>query len=354
MDETIAIQPEEPREDGERVNQFSPYWIDYIKKAGYQVKIVDVWSRNILRELEGCHGLMWRWYHYGGHSILADRLLPVVERVLGIPVFPDQKTCWHYDDKAAQAFLFQAYDIPHPPTYLFFRYEDAIDWVTREAVYPLVLKLASGAGSTNVIKILNINQATQWIYKLFFRGVQSLSPPGTCRKRLIDVSRFAIQTFKSGWPKILYDGVYTIHKGYALFQKFLSSNSCDTRITVVGNRAFAYRRYVRPNDFRASGSGLLDYDIKYIDERFVRIAFEVVKKLGMQSCAIDGIFDGESPVITEISYTYVHELVYNCPGFWSLEGSPSEGKLIWHEGHVWPAEAQAADFLERIKMRYNI
>lgn len=31
----------------------------------------------------------------------------------------------------------------------------------------------------------------------------------------------------------------------------------DTRVTVIGHCAFGYRRYNRPGDFRASGSGRL-------------------------------------------------------------------------------------------------
>ena len=33
------------------------------------------------------------------------RLLPVIEKELGLVVYPDQNTCWHYDDKIAQYYL---------------------------------------------------------------------------------------------------------------------------------------------------------------------------------------------------------------------------------------------------------
>src|ERR1041385_1478455 len=77
------------------------------------------------------------------------------------------------------------------------------------------------------------------------------------------------------------------HKNYVYFQKFLPGNNYDTRITVIGDRAFGFRRYTRDNDFRSSGSGRLDYDIRGIDEECLRVAFEISKKMGFQSMAYD-------------------------------------------------------------------
>lgn len=50
-------------------------------------------------------------------------------------------------------------------------------------------------------------------------------------------------------------------KKYILFQEYLPDNEFDTRVTVIGNRAFAFRRFNRKKDFKASGSGEIDYDI---------------------------------------------------------------------------------------------
>ena len=51
---------------------------------------------------------------------IARRLLPVIERELGLTVYPDQNTCWHYDDKIAQAHLFKVAGIPAPETWVWF------------------------------------------------------------------------------------------------------------------------------------------------------------------------------------------------------------------------------------------
>jgi glutathione synthase/RimK-type ligase-like ATP-grasp enzyme len=43
-------------------------------------------------------------------------------------------------------------------------------------------------------------------------------------------------------------------------QKFIKNNDGDYRVTVIGGKfAYSFKRLNRPNDFRASGSGRIDY-----------------------------------------------------------------------------------------------
>jgi hypothetical protein len=129
------------------------------------------------------------------------------------------------------------------------------------------------------------------------------------------------------------------HKNYVLFQRFLPGNNFDTRVTVIGDRAFAFRRMVRDDDFRASGSGRIDYDSTKIDPRCLEIAFATSRKMGFQSMAYDFLRneDGE-PEFCEVSYTYVSSAVHNCPGYWDT-------RLNWHEGHYWPEHLHLIDAL---------
>jgi glutathione synthase/RimK-type ligase-like ATP-grasp enzyme len=133
-------------------------------------------------------------------------------------------------------------------------------------------------------------------------------------------------------------------KNHALFQEFVAGNDFDTRVTVIGDRAFAFRRFNRPGDFRASGSGNIDHDPAGIDPRCLSIAFHAARKLGAQSMAFDFLFRGEQkePVVGEISYCYADWAVERCPGHW-------DSALNWHAGHLWPEEAHVEDFLRRIQ-----
>ncbi|PLX78343.1 MAG: hypothetical protein C0616_14725, partial [Desulfuromonas sp.] len=137
------------------------------------------------------------------------------------------------------------------------------------------------------------------------------------------------------------------HKGYALFQEFLEGNPYDTRVTVIGERAFGFRRFNRPNDFRASGSGKIDYTPDEIAPEFIRLAFDTARRLRSQSCAIDGLWRGSQPVVGEVTYTYTSWAVHECPGYW-------DENLDWHAGNLWPEEAQAQDFIARLENRYDV
>lgn len=330
----IALQPDDYGPN----DASSPIWSRLLQKAGHEVRKVDVYRADILHQLRGCHGFMWRHAHIPHMRQVAKRLLPVIENVLGLTVYPDQLTCWHYDDKIAQAYLFEATGIPAPATWPWFEREAALEWA-ETAAYPLVLKLWAGAGSTNVRLIRDRAEASHWIERLFGAGVASLEPrtPAFGKRLALCKRAFLMGELESPWE---------LHKGYALFQEFLAGNLFDTRITVIGDRAFGFRRFNRENDFRASGSGKIDHDPKGISPEFVRLAFEVADRLQTQSCAIDGLWRGKTPVVGEISYTYASWAVHDCPGHW-------DSALNWHSGQMWPEEAQVSDFLARLKAKYG-
>jgi glutathione synthase/RimK-type ligase-like ATP-grasp enzyme len=267
---------------------------------------------------------------------IARRLLPVIEGQLGLTVYPDQKTCWHYDDKIAQAYLLRAAGIPTPRSWVWFDREQAVAWA-RQAGYPLVLKLASGAGSRNIRLVNSVDEAIGWIELLFVAGVPCLDrqwhlPPGW--DRLSSGTRLLLK----GDPP---DPPWELNKDYVLFQEFLPGNDFDTRVTIIGDRAFGFRRFNRPGDFRASGSGDIDWDPEKVSSDFIHLAFKVASLLGLQSCAVDGLRRHGEAVVGEISYAFASWAVEACPGHW-------DSKLDWHPGRMWPEEAQVADFLSRL------
>jgi hypothetical protein len=128
-------------------------------------------------------------------------------------------------------------------------------------------------------------------------------------------------------------------RGYVYFQEFVPDNRFDTRVTVIGERAFAFTRGVRPGDFRASGSGNLDYDHGRIDRRAVERAFAIAQRLRLQSAAFDFVItpSGE-PLIVEVSYSYLAHAVHQCGGYF-------DPAFVFHPGAVWPQDAILDDML---------
>jgi hypothetical protein len=262
-------------------------------------------------------------------------------------VFPDYPTSWHYDDKAAQKYLLEAAGIPIPNTWVWWTKPDALAFA-RSATYPLVLKLSGGASSQNVQLVEDQQAAEGWIHRMFGEGAFSLAPRYRPSLRTPDGWRTILNFILRGEhsdPGFWYD----LNKNYILFQEFLPHNAFDTRVMVVGARAFGYRRFNRPNDFRASGNSNYDIDPAGIDPELIRIAFKVARQLGLSVVAIDGLRRGPQWVVGEISYSYIGPRIWECPGHWELEGDPGSGELNWVEGQEWPESGILDDFIERIR-----
>ena len=337
-----------------RPTDFSGRWAQAVADHGAQVKWLDLLGPEPLQQVADCAGVMWHWAHYPSEVRWAALpILRVIEEHLQIPVFPDLATCWHFDDKIAQAYLLAALDIPHPKTWVFWRKADALAWCP-EVQYPVVTKLSGGAGSQNIRLLRSAAEARTYIERCFSGAgivVRPNLPSGIWGRpwaRLKRTARRMLQVIPyvlaNRFPALPDQTFWMPHKNYALFQEFLPHNEYDTRVTVIGDRAFAFRRLNRPGDFRASGSGRLDHDPGTVDLRCVEAAFSFVRKLGTQSLAFDFLFHGETrtPVVGEISYAYADWAVEQCPGHW-------DAGLRWHAGRLWPEEAQVEDFLVRVQ-----
>jgi len=103
----------------------------------------------------------------------------------------------------------------------------------------------------------------------------------------------------------------------------------------------------RTGDFRASGSGVIDWNPELIDPGAIRLAFKVAEQLQTDSLAIDILYKGTVPVVAEISYTYASWAVAKCPGHW-VHTRESIEKLSWVHGSLRPEDAIFEDFLHKI------
>lgn len=323
-------------------NLFDEKWPEFLENRGIEVVKLDLKRNDILKEIELCDGVMWHFHHSPLDKQVAPKILDTIESVYEIPVWPNYKTRWHFDEKVSQYYLLKALKVPAIKTWVFWDKIEAINFLKSEAKFPLVYKMSVGAGSSNVLKINNYEEAEKIVCVMFDEGiipysVNEYAKKYTLRNRLGDLYRILFKKRKKQIP-----AYYHIQKDYIYFQEFLANNDNDIRITIIGNRAFGYIRFNREGDFRASGSGKFDLNPNVIPLKAVEIAFDVSKRMNFQSMAYDFLLtdDGE-PVICEISYGYADWAVFDCPGHW-------DENLVWHEGHMWPEEAQVEDFIEEI------
>lgn len=328
-----------------REGSFSDRWIAYCEQQHIPYKVVDCLGSDIIKQLSSSCALLWHWVHGDPREQLMARDLITAVEAMGIKVFPSTSTCWHFDNKIAQKYLLEAIGAPLVPTYVFYDLEEAFCWIDR-ASFPKVFKLRKGAGSSNVKLVHNAAEARALAERAFSSGFSPVPHYGrdalkryrAARRRsdLLNVVKripqvlVKIQNLKKMMGR---------EKGYVYFQDFIPGNDFDIRVTIVGDRAFAYTRNVRPGDFRASGSGDVVYDTSRINRKCVEIAFDVTRKVGSQSMAFDFVLgEQQQPFILEVSYCYISQLVHSCPGHW-------DGRLNWCEGAMWPQDAILIDLL---------
>jgi glutathione synthase/RimK-type ligase-like ATP-grasp enzyme len=332
----VAIHPRE--------GSFSDRWIAYCAEHGIPHKVVNAYDSDILAHLRGADVFLWHWSHGAPHDLMMARHVITAAEMMGLKVFPNTATCWHFDDKIAQKYLLEAVGAPLVPTYVFYDREAALRW-TRTTTFPKVFKLRRGAGAINVRLASSAAEAQHLIHRAFGKGFKASAgylANADVRYRRAVRNRDLLGALKR-LPRTLLSirresRFMSRERGYAYFQEFIPGNTFDTRITVIGERAFGFTRDVRPNDFRASGSGRIDYDLARIDPRCVTTAFDIARRIVAQSVAFDFLTGPEGPCITEISFGYQAKAVYDCPGQWD------RGRQ-WHEGHLWPEHAILEDLL---------
>lgn len=314
---------------------FHPRWVNYCKTNDIPYKLVDCHKTDIINQLKNCKALLWHFnYNIPKDIVVAKQILFALEHS-GFKVFPDFKTCWHFDDKVAQKYLLEKLDLPMVKSFVFLDKKEAVDWV-QNTTFPKVFKLRGGAGSANVKLAKNKSQALKLINKAFGSGFRQydkwqnlkdrISKYKSGKTNLFDVFKGVVRLF----VEPTYSKVYGTEVGYAYFQEFIPDQKSDTRIIIIGDRAFALKRMVRKGDFRASGSGEFYYDKELFDERCIELAFKANEKIKSKSIAFDFVFDeNNEPLIVEISYGFIEYVYDPCPGYW-------DNKLNWYEGSFDP------------------
>ncbi len=316
------------------IGSFSEYWISYCKINNLPYKLVNCYSNDIIYNLEDCDALFWHFSQNDPKAFLfAKQLLYSIE-ASGKFVFPNYNTVWHFDDKIGQKYLLESIGAPLVPTWIFYDKQEALIWA-KDTNFPKVFKLKGGAGSQNVKLIKNYREARSYIHKAFRCGFPAYDPFAGLleRWRKYKLGKTNFMDIIEGLARFLilppYARMRGRDKGYIYLQEYVPDNDHDIRVIVIGHRAFAIKRKVRKNDFRASGSGDIDYRHDNIQNDLLELSFELSKKLKSQCIAFDFLRHEEKPVIVEISYGFMPEGYNDCEGYWDID-------LIWHEGKFDP------------------
>lgn len=310
-----------------RTGSFSDRWILYCKENNIFYVLVDCLDSDIIFKLKTYKitHLLWHVNHSSVNELMIFSSILNAADNMNIRTFPNFNTRWHFDDKIAQKYLLESIDAPLVESYIFYDIQNAKKFI-KEANFPIVAKLKRGAGASNVELLKNKKEATKYIHQMFNIGKKSI--PDTFENynqklRLAKKIKNPLQLLKKTINFIFKNKreqlISNPEKGYVYFQKFLPNNLFDIRIIVIGEIAFGLIRHNRKNDFRASGSGQIDFSSSNIDINTIKIAFEINENLKAQTIAFDFIYDNKTPKITEISFGFSMHSYDACEGYWKKD-----------------------------------
>jgi glutathione synthase/RimK-type ligase-like ATP-grasp enzyme len=295
--------------------------------------IVNLENHDWIDKILGYDIVIWKPSYMGPEqAALFKEKIYFIENYMNITVVPNFSTIWHFESKIAQSYLMKLFNIACPKTFVSFNYHDALNNIN-EFAKPIVFKRYFGAASKNVwledkyYKIINI------FYKNYCRQYWS-----DAKKK----SRFKIVQIVSNLNKLWFWETVKqkllgnqMKPSVVYLQEFIPDNKGDLRITIIGTKyGFGFWRSNRPGDFRASGSGLIDYH-KEIPETTLRECFHINNILNFDSMSYDILFKGDQSLITEMSYGYLDSAIYNCAVFYEMD---DDGTLKVREGNVWPQD----------------
>ena len=253
-----------------------------------------------------------------GHAIL-----PLLEDA-GVRCMPDYNSFQFCGDKLRLAAFYSAKNIPSPQTIPVFSSADVDRWKKEVGIYPVVGKLRKGASSANVVLIQDADQLDRISTRLFEHNMVDGQMDPSSRDQLVSA-------FKR--RPVVTDQCL-------LLQEFAEGNDGDHRIITIGRRAFYYRRSNRPNDFRASGSGILSHEIDRTDPELTQLALALSQRFRFPMMVYD-FLSKPRPMLTEMNYATVGKYVSDCPGYFTPDGDFEP-----HDNRP-PQWYQLADFLER-------
>ncbi len=200
----------------------------------------------------------------------------------GVKLFPAFEHMLAHEDKAFQALRLQRTDIPAPSAYVFGDKWNAYKFL-EAAAYPLVAKSVSGFGARGVRLINSRREGFEFVDEnMEHRALEKGRP-------------FLKKVWHRAFPP-------SPQLGLVVFQEFLPHLEGDWKVLIWGDHACGVYRKNRDNDFRASGSGkieFVDIPIAVLD-----FASSVLARLNLPWASLDIAFTAGQCFLIE--YQAVH------------------------------------------------
>lgn len=320
-----------------RKGSFSDRWIEYMEINKLEYVLLDPYDNDIIsyiKKLQITH-FMWHFSQNNYKDILHAKTFLTVLNKMGIKTFPNHNAYWHFDDKIAQKYLLEAVGASFVNSKVFYNKEEALRFFENTTL-PIVFKLRGGAGSINVQLVRTRNKGKKLINQAFSTGFYAFDSKAILNdvyrqfrnnKSIRNFLRIIKWSLASISPPSEIK-IYGRQIGYVYFQEFVPNLNYDIRLIVIGNKCFFLKRNTRNNDFRASGSGLFEFEPIGLNRIAVHEAFKIANMLKMDCVAFDFVItENNIPKIIEISYGFLPKFYDNCLGYFNYNAEWIESSV---------------------------
>lgn len=242
-------------------NDKFPYWEKYLRFLvinEFPHSTVNPNLSTFLDDILGYDIVIWRVSSDIYELNKARDIIYFIEKILRKTVYPSYEELWFYENKINQYYLYQNAKISYIPTFVSYCHEEVKEYLDK-IEYPIISKMNTASGSMGVKLLKNKKNAFSFINRVFNGGV------------------------KTNYPGVM-------QKDYVLFQKFIDTATYDLRIIVIDDYYFGYYRYPQKNDYKASGSGIVEK--KGIPQPILLLAKNIKERLPKTTLlAIDFLYD---------------------------------------------------------------
>jgi hypothetical protein len=199
-------------------------------------------------------------------SFIQDVLVQIT--LLGGILVPEMRHFMAHENKNFQELEKVRLGIRSPYGIPVGTYEEGVE-ILKQISYPTVLKKYTGFRSRNVRRANNIEEGKKVLSKMMEKNFQFNS----------DSLYFIYRRLKNKkhYPKKF---------GKVIIQEFIPDLTHDWKILVLGDKCLGGKRYVRKNDFRASGSKLYEME-EDPPENVLSFALKCKQELGCANASLD-------------------------------------------------------------------
>jgi glutathione synthase/RimK-type ligase-like ATP-grasp enzyme len=236
-------------------------WIQACKNRKLDYTVVDISAANWLEQVLSSQADFFVTQPpgiYERFKTMFDERLYIITQELGLKVFPSFTESLIYENKKMSSYYFDAKNIPHPKTWVFYSYQEAESFI-QKAKYPFVAKTSIGAAGSGVKIIKSLKEAKAYIHLAFKgKGITRRFGPNRVAG---SPKKWAAKTIKSPSyfiKKLKYylEVQSNPQFGYVIFQEYIS-HTFEWRVVKVGDSFFVHKKIVVKG--KASGGKVKEF-----------------------------------------------------------------------------------------------